>query len=379
MNKISTIIDTRQYQQWLDGLIAEIDRQRLKAAMDLNAAALQHYWWLGKGILNKQQEQGWGAKVVDMLADDLQKRYGKDSGYSVRNLKYMRQFASEYPDFPFVQVPLAQLEQSPILQARLQKFTVSADGQFVQVPLAQITWYHHISLLSKAKTPELRAFYITEASNQGWSADIMLAQIADGYHTKVAAMPNNFEQTLPPVHSDLARSVFKDPYNLSFIDMQKVKQERDLEDQLATKITDFLLELGKGFAYVGRQYVLDVAGDECKIDLLMYHLRMHCYVAIELKVVEFMPEFISKLNYYISAVDDQLKTPQDNPTIGLLLCRSKNNTKVEYALRGMTQPLGVAAYETQKIMDELQSSFPSIEELEAKLNDQSVDGMSTNN
>lgn len=143
-----------------------------------------------------------------------------------------------------------------------------------------------------------------------------------------------------------------------------------MEDQLATKITDFLLELGKGFAYVGRQYVLDVAGDECKIDLLMYHLRMHCYVAIELKVVEFMPEFISKLNYYISAVDDQLKTPQDNPTIGLLLCRSKNNTKVEYALRGMTQPLGVAAYETQKIMDELQSSFPSIEELEAKLNDQ---------
>ena len=166
MNKISTIIDTRQYQQWLDGLIAEIDRQRLKAAMDLNAAALHHYWWLGKGILNKQQEQGWGAKVVDMLADDLQKRYGKDSGYSVRNLKYMRQFANEYPDFPFVQVPLAQLEQSSILQARLQKFTVSADGQFVQVPLAQITWYHHISLLSKAKTPELRAFYITEASTQ---------------------------------------------------------------------------------------------------------------------------------------------------------------------------------------------------------------------
>ena len=166
--------------------------------MDLNAAALQHYWWLGKGILNKQQEQGWGAKVVDMLADDLQKRYGKDSGYSVRNLKYMRQFANEYPDFPFVQVPLAQLEQSPILQARLQKFTVSADGQFVQVPLAQITWYHHISLMSKAKTPELRAFYITEASTQGWSADMMLAQVADGYHTKAAAMPNNFEQTLPP-------------------------------------------------------------------------------------------------------------------------------------------------------------------------------------
>lgn len=369
MNNISTSIDTQEYQHWLECIFTEIDKQRLRAAMQLNASALQHYWWIGNDILVKQQERGWGAKVIEVLAEDLQRRYGKESGYSVRNLKYMRQFASEYPDFPFVQVPLARLQEWPILQDRLAKFTISADGEFVQVPLAQITWYHHISLLSKAKTPELRAFYITEASNQGWSTDIMLAQISDGYHTKAESLPNNFAETLPPVHSDLAISIFKDPYNLSFIDMQKVKQEKDLEDQLAAKITDFLLELGKGFAFVGRQYVLNVAGDECKIDLLMYHVRMHCYVAIELKVVEFKPEFISKLNYYISAIDDLLKAPEDKPTIGLLLCRSKNNTKVEYALRGMTQPLGVASYETQKIMEELHSSFPTIDELEAKLND----------
>lgn len=364
---VSNSIDKQIYQQWFERITAEIDRQRLKAAIQLNAATLQHYWWMGCSILSKQKEQGWGAKVIDLLSKDLQTRYGKDCGYSIRNLKYMRQFAGEYPDFPFVQVPLAQLSEFSFLQDRLSKFTVTADGHFVQVPLAQITWYHHISLLPKIKTKALRAFYITEAANQGWSADMMLAQIADEYHAKVEALPNNFADTLPSSHSDLAKSIFKDPYNLSFIDMQKVKQERDLEDQLTTKITDFLLELGKGFAYVGRQYPLDVAGDECKIDLLMYHLRMHCYVAIELKVVEFIPEFISKLNYYISAVDDFLKAPQDNPTIGLLLCRSKNNTKVEFALRGMTQPLGVATYETKKIMDELRSSFPTIEELEAKL------------
>lgn len=163
MNNISTSIETQEYQHWLECIVTEIDKQRLRAAMQLNASTLQHYWWIGNDILVKQQERGWGAKVIEVLAEDLQRRYGKECGYSVRNLKYMRQFASEYPDFPFV-----------------------------QVPLAQITWYHHISLLSKAKTPELRAFYITEASNQGWSTDIMLAQISDGYHTKAITfiLPN---------------------------------------------------------------------------------------------------------------------------------------------------------------------------------------------
>ena len=335
--------------------------------MQLNAATLQHYWWLGNDIIRKQQEHGWGAKVIDQLSVDLQKRYGGDSGYSIRNLKYMRQFADEYPDFPFVQVPLAQLQEMPFLQARLAKFTVSADGQFVQVPLAQITWYHHISMFPKVKDMALRAFYMTEAAIQGWSRDIMMMQIEDEYHKKAVALPNNFESTLPPVSSDLARAAFKDPYNFGFVDMAKVKQETDLEDQLASKVTDFLLELGKGFSFIGRQYPLNIAGEECRVDLLMYHTRLHCYVAIELKVVDFKPEFLSKLNYYISAIDDLVKMPEDNPTIGLLLCRTKNNTKVEYALRGMTQPLGVAEYQTNKMIEELKSELPSIDDLESTL------------
>ena len=333
-------IDKVEYQKWLQNLCDEIDRQRLKAVMQLNASTLQHYWWLGNDILKKQDAQGWGAKVIDMLSTDLMKRYGSDSGYSIRNLKYMRQFAVEYPDFPFV-----------------------------QVPLAQITWYHHISMFPKVKDNILRAFYITESALQGWSRDIMLMQIEDGYHKKVKSLPNNFADTLPPLKSDLAKAAFKDPYNFGFVDMTKVKQETDLEDQLTTKVTDFLLELGTGFAFVKRQFPLNIDGDESRVDLLMYHTRLHCYVAIELKVVEFQPEFISKLNYYISAIDDLVKMPEDNPTIGLLLCRSKNNTKVEYALRGMTQPLGVAAYKTKELIENLKSSLPSIDDLEKTLNE----------
>ena len=368
MEKDVVIIDYNEYQQWFQHLCEEIDRQRLKAVMQLNAATLQHYWWLGNDIISKQKEQGWGAKVIDQLSDDLQKRYGNDSGYSIRNLKYMRQFADEYPDFPFVQVPLAQLQERPYLQARLAKFTVSADGEFVQVPLAQITWYHHISMLSKVKDLALRAFYMTEASIQGWSRDIMMMQIEDGYHKKAVALPNNFDTTLPPIKSDLAKAAFKDPYNFGFVDMTKVMKEKDLEDQLASKVTDFLLELGKGFSYLGRQYPLNIAGEDSKVDLMMYHTRLHCYVAIELKATDFMPEYLSKLNYYISAIDELIKMPEDNPTIGLLLCRSKNNTKVEYALRGMTQPLGVAEYQT-KVIENLKSELPSIDDLEDTLKD----------
>ena len=369
MEKDVVIIDYNEYQQWFQHLCKEIDRQRLKAVMQLNAATLQHYWWLGNDIISKQKEQGWGAKVIDQLSYDLQKRYGNDSGYSIRNLKYMRQFADEYPDFPFVQVPLAQLQERPYLQARLAKFTVSADGEFVQVPLAQITWYHHISMLPKVKDLALRAFYMTEAGIQGWSRDIMMMQIEDGYYKKAVALPNNFDTTLPPIKSDLAKAAFKDPYNFGFVDMTKVMKEKDLEDQLAGKVTDFLLELGKGFSYLGRQYPLNIAGENSKVDLMMYHTRLHCYVAIELKATDFMPEYLSKLNYYISAIDDLIKTPEDNPTIGLLLCRSKNNTKVEYALRGMTQPLGVAEYQTNKIIGELKSELPSIDDLEKTMKD----------
>lgn len=232
------------------------------------------------------------------------------------------------------------------------------------MPLAQIDWYHHISLIPKVKDDAERAFYIMETAQQGWSRDTMLLQIANGYiHAKGKAV-NNFRQTLPPYQSDLAKYAFKDPYKFSFLGTVALQNELDIEKSLASRITDFLLEMGRGFAYIGRQYHITVDGDDYYIDILMYHLQLHCYVVVELKAVEFIPEFVSKLNFYISAVDEYVKSPEDKPTIGLLLCRTKSDNKARFALRGITQPMGIAQYETEKLFEDVASSLPQIDDME---------------
>ena len=354
------------YIQWRKDIEQLIDTAKLKTAISINMGTLSLYWNIGKSILQKQEQEGWGKQVIEQLSKDLISRYPDDRGYSIRNLRYMKRFASEYPDFPILQVPLAELKKLPILQATLAELE-SEGKEFVQVPLAQISWYHHISLLSKVKDEAQRAYYITETAQNGWSRDVMLHQIDNGYiHAKGHAI-NNFEQTLPPLQSDLARYIFKDPYNFSFIGTVALQNELDIEKSLTSKITDFLLEMGRGFAYIGRQYHISVDGDDYYIDLLMYHLKLHCYVVVELKAVEFKPEFVSKLNFYISAVDDIVKSPEDKPTIGLLLCRTKSNKKAEFSLRGITQPMGIAQYETEKLFADVASALPQIEEIEEKL------------
>ena len=354
------------YIQWRKDIEQLIDTAKLKTAISINMGTLSLYWNIGKSILQKQEQEGWGKQVIEQLSKDLISRYPDDRGYSIRNLRYMKRFASEYPDFPILQVPLAELKKLPILQATLAELE-NEGKEFVQVPLAQISWYHHISLLSKVKDEAQRAYYITETAQNGWSRDVMLHQIDNGYiHAKGHAI-NNFEQTLPPLQSDLARYIFKDPYNFSFIGTVALQNELDIEKSLTSKITDFLLEMGRGFAYIGRQYHISVDGDDYYIDLLMYHLKLHCYVVVELKAVEFKPEFVSKLNFYISAVDDIVKSPEDKPTIGLLLCRTKSNKKAEFSLRGITQPMGIAQYETEKLFADVASALPQIEEIEEKL------------
>ncbi|MBQ7551067.1 MAG: DUF1016 family protein [Bacteroidales bacterium] len=347
-------LSVEEYNEWKQSVIEHIKERRMDAVFSVNTTLLQTYWEIGMTILKAQKEKGWGAQVIDRLSCDLECAFGKGNGFSVRNLKYMRMFAAEYPDFPIVQVPLAQSEEST---------------EFVQVPLAQITWYHHISLLAKVKDLRERAFYIQQTVANGWSRDVMLMQVNSKMYEHRGKAINNFSQTLPVLQSDLAKAAFKDPYHFGFLDIADKVNERAIEDELTEKISDFLLELGKGFAFVGRQYHLVVANDDYYVDLLMYHTRLHCYVVIELKAVEFIPEFVSKLNFYISVVDDTLKTDHDNPTIGLLLCRTKNNIKAEYALRGMTQPLGIAEYDMEKIYDKVKSSLPSIEELENSIED----------
>ena len=371
MNEITkdsnTLLPTG-YVQWRKNIEHLIDTAKLKTAISVNMGTLSLYWNIGKSILQKQEQEGWGKQVIEQLSKDLISRYPDDRGYSKRNLGHMKSFAMQYPDFPFLQVPLAKLKELPILQATLAK--LEGEGKdFVQVPLAQISWYHHISLLPKVKDEAQRAYYITETAQNGWSCDLMLLQIDNGYiHAKGHAI-NNFEQTLPPPQSDLARYIFKDPYNFSFIGTVALQNELDIEKSLTSKITDFLLEMGRGFAYIGRQYHISVDGDDYYIDLLMYHLKLHCYVVVELKAVEFKPEFVSKLNFYISAVDDLVKSPEDKPTIGLLLCRTKSNKKAEFSLRGITQPMGIAQYETEKLFADVASALPQIEEIEKSVED----------
>ena len=222
-------------------------------------------------------------------------------------------------------------------------------------------------MLSKVNDDAERAYYIIETAQNGWSRDVMLLQITNGYMHSIGKTINNFNQTLPPPQSDLAKYIFKDPYNFSFLGTVALQNELDIEKSLTSKITDFLLEMGRGFSYIGRQYHISVDGDDYYIDILMYHLKLHCYVVIELKATEFKPEFVSKLNFYISAVDEYIKSNEDKPTIGLLLCRTKSDKKAEFSLRGVTQPMGIAQYETEKLFADVASALPQIEELEEKI------------
>ena len=376
IDNISSSFLPQEYPHWRDEIISLVERSKLQAVLNVNKEMLALYWKIGSDILRKQKELGWGAQVIMQLSNDLHHRFPNDDGYSDRNLRNMKRFAQEYPDFPFLQVPLAEIQedefwqvalaenmQAPIWQVPLAK--IEKDGEtFVQVPLAQITWYHHISLLPKVKSLPERAFYIMETAAQGWSRDVMLANVAAGYKNAKGKAITNFSGTLPPVDSDFARYAFKDPYSFGFLGTQELKNEHAIEDKLTEHMVEVLMEMGRGFAFVGRQYRITVDGDEYKMDLLMYHLKMHRYVVIELKAVEFIPEFVSKLNFYISAVDEYLKTPQDNPTIGLLLCPTKSDEKVRFSLRGFSQPMGVAEYEIKQLIEEVQSAFPTIDENE---------------
>ena len=369
----------QEYPHWRDEIISLIERSKLQAVLNVNKEMLALYWKIGCDILRKQKELGWGTQVIKQLSQDLRYRFPEDDGYSERNLGYMKQFAAEYPDFPFLQVPLAKLKEddfwlvalaenanTPILQVPLAKLEKD-DETFVQVPLTQITWYHHISLIPKVKSLSERAFYIMETAAQGWSRDVMLANIAANYKNAKGNAITNFSGTLPPADSDFARYAFKDPYSFGFLGTQELKNEHAIEEKLTEHVVEFLMEMGRSFAFVGRQYRITVDGDEYKIDLLMYHLKMHRYVVIELKAVEFIPEFISKLNFYISAVDEYVKTSQDNPTIGLLLCPTKSNEKVRFSLRGFSQPMGVAEYEIKQLIEDVQAALPVInEEMENK-------------
>ncbi|AZF34155.1 hypothetical protein C4J89_4718 [Pseudomonas sp. R4-35-07] len=327
------------YTDWLTDLKGRIHNAQQRASIAVNRELVLLYWQIGREILGRQSDQGWGSKVIDRLAQDLRAAFPDIKGFSPRNLKYMRAFAEAWPD-----------------------------SEFVQEVLAQLPWYHQIALLDKLPGPETRRWYVSQTIKHNWSRNALVLHIENRLLERSGRAVSNFENHLPKAQSDLARESLKDPYRFDFLSLGLDAQERDIENALIKHVTEFLLELGAGFAYVGRQVLLNVGGDEFFVDLLFYHLKLRCYVVIELKAGKFKPEHLGKLSFYLAAVDAELKHPQDGPTIGLLLCKGKNEVVAEYALRDNNRPIGVAEYQwVESLSAELQTSLPSIEQIEREL------------
>ena len=324
-------------------LKARIESERLRVVLAANSAMVLLYWDIGRVILARQENEGWGAKVVDRLSADLSRAFPDMRGLSPRNLRYMRAFAAAWPD-----------------------------RGIVQEVLAGLTWYHNLALMEKLSAAEDRLWYARKACVEGWSRNILALQISRRLHEREGRAQNNFPVTLPPRDSDMAAQVFKDPYLFDFLGTADPRREAEVERALVEHVQTFLLELGVGFAFVGKQVRITVGDKDSYLDLLFYHLRLRCFVVIELKAVPFEPAFTGQLSFYLSAVDNQLRHPADAPTIGLLLCRGKDRVEVEYALQGLKQPVGVADWETQLVRalpEDLQASLPSVEELERELAD----------
>ena len=329
------------YLDFIEEVKKEIQKQRISVVLNANSSMICLYWNIGRAILQKQEEEGWGAKVIDRMSKDLKDAFPDMSGFSPRNIKYMRKFAKCWPDF-----------------------------EIVQQVVAQIPWRTNRLLLDKLDTQEERIWYAHKTLENDWSSTSLDLQIQSRLIERTGKSVNNFPVALPPVDSDMANQIFKDPYLFDFLGTDMPRREVEIERKLTEHIQNFLLELGQGFAFVGRQVHLEVGGDDFYIDLLFYHLKLRCYVVIELKACDFEPGFISQLNMYQNVVNDILRHPSDNPTIGLLLVKGKNQTVVEYSLAGYQNPIGVAEWKNQMVKslpEELKSSLPSIEEIEKEL------------
>lgn len=331
------LLNNNEYLDIIETIKTEIKSAQYKAAASVNRELIMLYYNIGR-IINEHKT--WGNKFIENLAADIRVSFPDTKGYSIRNLKYMAKFAAEYTE------------------------------EIVQEALAQITWYHNITLMDKIHDIDKRLWYAHKIAENGWSRNVLVHQIESGLYERQATVDkiSNFESRLPALQSELAVQTMKDPYVFDFIPFREDMVERDIEEALIKDVTKLLLELGTGFAFLGNQYHLNVGGDDFYIDLLFYNLNLRCYVVIELKTGEFKPEFAGQLNFYLSAVDGILKRDEDNPSIGLLLCKSKNNLVAEYALKDMSKPMGVSEYTiTKSLPEELEKQLPSVEDIESRI------------
>jgi len=337
----------QDYKQWISALKQQFRQAQLKAVVKVNSELLQFYWQLGEDILARQQGAQWGDGFLTQLSKDLCTEFPEIKGFSKRNLELIRKWRRYW-------------QQVEVVQPAIAKQLVS---QLVQIP-----WGHNVVIVSRSKNIEQALYYVASTTENGWSRSVLVHQIESGLYHREGKAITNFADTLPAVQSDLAQQSIKDPYVFDFLTLSKAHSERDLEQGLVKHVTQFLMELGAGFAYMGKQVPITVGERDFYLDLLFYHTRLHCHVVIELKITDFEPEHAGKLNFYIKAVDEQLRQPGDEPTIGILLCKSKDRLVAEYALSDINKPIGVSEYQlTQSLPDSLKPSLPSVEEIEAEL------------
>lgn len=334
-----TLARPEPYDELLQQLKTRVRQAQTRAALSVNRELVLLYWSIGRDIIARQEEQGWGAKVVDQLAADLKREFPEMSGFSSRNLKYMRAFAEAWPD-----------------------------EAFVQQAVARLPWGHNVRLLDYLKNSAERRWYVEQTIQNGWSRSVMVHQIETDLCHRQGQAVNNFERTLPPEQSELATQVLKDPYSFDFLSLGADLRERQLQTGLLQRLRDFLLEFGAGFAFVGSEYHLEVDGQDFYLDLLFYHLQLRCFVVVELKIGDFRPGYAGKMSFYLSAVDELLRHPDDQPSVGLILCKTNSRIIAEYTLRDIHKPMGVSTYEVGKALPEqIRGALPTVEELESEL------------
>lgn len=360
--------DTAEYQRWLADIKARIRSAQTRAHLAVSRELIQLYWDIGRDIVERQQRLGWGKSVIEQLAEDLQRECPGVEGFSALNLWRMRAFYLAYTADATNLSQAATDSTALILSQAATELSQELDGKSLPPSVTQIPWFHNVVLIHKIKNPLLRLWYARQAFEHGWSRAILVHQIESRLHERQGRAVTNFPRTLPPPQSDLAQQLVKDPHNFGFLTLGPAARERELELGLIEHLSKFLVELGAGFAYVGRQVHLALGDDDFYLDLLFYHLKLRCYVVIDLKIGPFQAEYDGKMNLYLNAVDDQLRHPQDQPSIGLILCQDRNRIVAEYALRGLKKAIGVSQYQlTRALPKELKTALPTVEEIEREL------------
>jgi len=365
---MSNIVKDVNYKTWLIELKSKIQTSQVKAALTVNNQLIMLYWHLGQQIVQKQLTAKWGSNFIDQLSRDLRIEFPDMGGLSADNLRYCKAFYLFYSGESISEQPVRKLKNNNKIPEQPVRKKAGSTNKAPQNLIFDIPWGHHILILKKIKNLDIAIFYIKEIIANNWSRAVLDFQITSKLHQRQGKAITNFKKTLPQPNSDLANALLKDPYNFEFIQLSKKSKELELEQKLVDNITRFLLELGKGFAYMGRQFLIKVGGRDFKTDLLFYHTKLKCYVILELKITEFEPEYIGKLNFYVTAVDKTVKDETDQPTIGILLCRSKNNIVVDFALHDVNKPMGVSEFTYTQLPGNIKKSLPTIKQFTEQLN-----------